>query len=71
MYTDLTPIDQLIYDKCVTLAAYLGEITIPAMQREFCLGHDRAARLMSTMENEGLITPFSTDGAPRKYIGKF
>ncbi len=70
MYTDLSPIDRLIYDKCVTLASILGEITIPAMQREFCLGYDCATRVIDTMENEGVVTPLSTDGSPRKFIPK-
>ncbi len=70
MYTDLSPIDRLIYDKCVTLASMLGEITINAMQREFCLGYACASRMMSTMENEGIITQISADAAPGKSNGK-
>ncbi len=70
MYTDLTSNDRLIFDKCVALAATLGEITIKTLQREFCLVHDCAARMLSTMQNEGIIDPAANEYGPHKYIGK-
>jgi S-DNA-T family DNA segregation ATPase FtsK/SpoIIIE len=58
-----------LYDLTVEYIASMGKASTSMIQRKFRIGYNRAARLMDTMEEEGLIGP--ADGAkPRKVFAK-
>ncbi len=54
-----------MYDQCVAVVAEVGKASTSLLQRRLKLGYNRAARIMDTMEREGVIGP--QDGArPRE-----
>ena len=53
------------YDEAVALVCELGQASISGVQRRLRIGYNRAARIIETMEREGVVGP--ADGAkPRK-----
>jgi S-DNA-T family DNA segregation ATPase FtsK/SpoIIIE len=58
-----------MYDRCVELVIHKGQASTSMLQRAFRLGYNRAARIIDTMEREGLIGPI--DGAkPRQVLSQ-
>lgn len=56
-----------MYDKAVELVMEKGQASTSMIQRVFRIGYNRAARIIETMEREGLIGPM--DGAkPREVL---
>lgn len=55
------------YDEAVAIVCELGTASISGVQRRLRIGYNRAARIIETMEREGLVGP--ADGAkPRKVL---
>jgi DNA segregation ATPase FtsK/SpoIIIE, S-DNA-T family len=46
-----------MYDKCVELVLQKGQASTSMLQRAFRLGYNRAARIIDTMEREGIVGP--------------
>jgi S-DNA-T family DNA segregation ATPase FtsK/SpoIIIE len=56
-----------LYDKAVQLVLERGQASTSMVQRAFRIGYNRAARIVDTMEQEGIVGP--QDGAkPRQVI---
>ncbi|MCC6931694.1 MAG: DNA translocase FtsK 4TM domain-containing protein [Deltaproteobacteria bacterium] len=56
-----------LYDQAVNLVIEKGQASTSMVQRYFRIGYNRAARILETMEKEGLVGP--ADGAkPRQVI---
>jgi S-DNA-T family DNA segregation ATPase FtsK/SpoIIIE len=56
------------YDEAVALVTKTRQASISSVQRHLRIGYNRAARIIETMEREGLIGP--ADGAkPREILG--
>ncbi len=57
------------YDEAVALVCELGQASISMVQRRFRVGYNRAARMIETMEREGIVGP--ADGSkPREVLVK-
>jgi S-DNA-T family DNA segregation ATPase FtsK/SpoIIIE len=57
------------YDEAVALVTESGQASISMIQRRLRIGYNRAARIIETMEKEGLIGP--ADGAkPREVLAR-
>lgn len=55
------------YDEAVALVSEVGQASISMVQRRLRVGYNRAARMIETMEKEGIVGP--ADGAkPREVI---
>jgi S-DNA-T family DNA segregation ATPase FtsK/SpoIIIE len=55
------------YDEAVALVARIGQASISMLQRRLRVGYNRAARMIETMEKEGIIGP--ADGVrPREVL---
>ncbi|MCL4151584.1 UNVERIFIED_CONTAM: hypothetical protein GTU68_013747 [Idotea baltica] len=55
------------YDRAVSLVVEKGQASTSMVQRAFRIGYNRAARILETMEAEGIVGP--ADGArPRKIL---
>ena len=56
-----------LYDQAVALVAEKGQASTSMVQRVFRIGYNRAARILETMEREGVVGP--ADGAkPRRVL---
>lgn len=57
------------YDRAVSLVNEMGQASISMVQRRLRVGYNRAARMIETMEKEGIVGP--ADGAkPREVLGR-
>ncbi|MDR9500377.1 MAG: DNA translocase FtsK 4TM domain-containing protein [Desulfurivibrionaceae bacterium] len=57
------------YDEAVTVVCESGQASISGVQRRLRVGYNRAARIIETMEREGLVGP--ADGAkPREVLAR-
>jgi len=56
-----------LYDEAVRLVMQSGQASVSILQRRLRLGYTRAARIIDTMEQEGLIGPFE-GSKPRRII---
>ena len=57
------------YDEAVAIVAEAGQASISMIQRRLRIGYNRAARMIETMEKEGVVGP--QDGAkPREVLVK-
>jgi S-DNA-T family DNA segregation ATPase FtsK/SpoIIIE len=57
------------YDDAVALVTRSGQASISMIQRHLRIGYNRAARIIETMEKEGLVGP--ADGSkPREVLGR-
>ncbi len=55
------------YDEAVAIVCELGQASISGVQRRLRIGYNRSARIIETMEREGIVGP--ADGAkPRKVL---
>jgi S-DNA-T family DNA segregation ATPase FtsK/SpoIIIE len=57
------------YDEAVAIVCESGQASISAVQRRLRIGYNRAARIIETMEREGIVGP--ADGAkPREVLAR-
>jgi S-DNA-T family DNA segregation ATPase FtsK/SpoIIIE len=56
------------YDQAVELVTRIGHASISLIQRHMRIGYNRAARIIETMENEGLIGPSDGTSRPREVL---
>ncbi|MEN8256624.1 MAG: DNA translocase FtsK 4TM domain-containing protein [Thermodesulfobacteriota bacterium] len=57
------------YDEAVSIVCETGQASISAVQRRLRIGYNRAARIIETMEREGIVGP--ADGAkPREVLAR-
>ncbi len=57
------------YDEAVAIVCETGQASISAVQRRLRIGYNRAARIIETMEREGIVGP--ADGAkPREVLAR-
>ncbi|MEN8256628.1 MAG: DNA translocase FtsK [Thermodesulfobacteriota bacterium] len=57
------------YDEAVSIVCETGQASISAVQRRLRIGYNRAARIIETMEREGIVGP--ADGAkPREILAR-
>lgn len=51
-----------LYHEAVAYVRESGRVSISAIQRKFKIGYNRAARLIETLEENGLVTPMNSNG---------
>lgn len=56
------------YDEAVDLVTRLGHASISLIQRHMRIGYNRAARIMETMESEGLVGASDGTSRPREVL---
>jgi hypothetical protein len=56
------------YDEAVDLVTRLGHASISLIQRHMRIGYNRAARIMETMESEGLVAASDGTSRPREVL---
>ncbi|MGD8960307.1 MAG: DNA translocase FtsK, partial [Desulfobacteraceae bacterium] len=57
------------YDEAVALVTRTGQASISMVQRHLRIGYNRAARIIETMEKEGVVGP--SDGVkPREVLAR-
>jgi recombination associated protein RdgC len=54
--------DDALYPQAVAFVAESGKPSVSAIQRQFKISYDRAARLVEEMERRGLVSPINTSG---------
>lgn len=52
-----------LYDEAVKFVLESRRASISAVQRKLKIGYNRAARMIETMENAGVVTPMNTNGS--------
>lgn len=57
-------------DEAIELALNIGYITITLIQRRFKIGYERAAKIISQMEERKVISPYKEDKARNVLISK-
>jgi S-DNA-T family DNA segregation ATPase FtsK/SpoIIIE len=57
-----------VYDRAVAFVAEAGACSTSALQREFKLGYNRAAKLVERMESEGVVGPCVRAGGKREVL---
>ena len=65
---DLAPVgdgesDEPLYDEAVAFVLESRRASISAVQRKLRIGYNRAARLIETMEEAGVVTPMNSNGS--------
>jgi S-DNA-T family DNA segregation ATPase FtsK/SpoIIIE len=63
-------IDDEKYDEAVALVTRLGHASISLIQRHMRIGYNRAARIIETMEGEGIIGPSDGTSRPREVLAR-
>jgi len=61
-------IDDEKYDEAVALVTRIGHASISLIQRHMRIGYNRAARIIETMETQGLIGPSDGTSRPREVL---
>ena len=51
-----------LYDEAVAFVAQSRRASISAVQRRLRVGYNRAARIIETMEEAGIVSPMATNG---------
>jgi len=51
-----------LYDEAVAFVAHSRRASISAVQRRLRVGYNRAARIIETMEESGIVTPMASNG---------
>jgi S-DNA-T family DNA segregation ATPase FtsK/SpoIIIE len=59
-----------LYEQCVRVVMETGQASVSILQRRMRLGYTRAARIIDTMEQEGLIGPFEGSKARQILIDR-
>ena len=57
------------YDEAVTFVMSQNKVSISSIQRKFRIGYNRAARIVETMEESGIVSPMNSNGS-REIIRK-
>ncbi len=57
-----------MYYKAIEFGESAGEVSISSIQRRFKIGYNKAARIMETMEEDGLVGPPKGAGKPRDFL---
>ena len=52
-----------LYDEAVRFVVESRKASISSLQRKLRVGYNRAARLIETMEEQGLVSPMTNSGA--------
>ncbi|GAB4522486.1 MAG: hypothetical protein OHK0046_35090 [Anaerolineae bacterium] len=60
--------DDALYEEAVELVRRLDKASVSLLQRRLRIGYTRAARLIDTMEAEGIIGPPTEGSKPRKVL---
>jgi recombination associated protein RdgC len=55
--------NDVLFDEAVAYVRESGRASITAVQRQFKIGYNRAARLIERMELENVVTPMNTNGS--------
>jgi S-DNA-T family DNA segregation ATPase FtsK/SpoIIIE len=58
-----------LYTDAVCLARTWGRVSTSKLQQELGIGYNKAARIMTQMEKEGLVGPQEGAGKPRVFLG--
>ena len=61
-------LDDEKYDEAVALVTRIGHASISLIQRHMRIGYNRAARIIETMESQGLIGPSDGTSRPREVL---
>ena len=56
-------IDDDLYNEAVEFVVETRRASISSIQRKFRIGYNRAARLIETMEENGIVTPMNSNGS--------
>ena len=67
--TDHDDYNEPLYDEIVDFAIETGVISVSLLQRKFCLGYNRAARVVDLLEEQGIIGP-QIGSKPREVLVK-
>ena len=52
-----------LYNEAVEFVVESRRASISSIQRKFRIGYNRAARLIETMEENGIVTPMNSNGS--------
>ena len=55
--------DDDLYNEAVEFVVETRRASISSIQRKFRIGYNRAARLIETMEENGIVTPMNSNGS--------
>ena len=55
--------DDDLYDQAVEFVVESRRASISSIQRKFRIGYNRAARLIETMEENGIVSPMNSNGS--------
>ena len=58
-----TDTDDDLYNEAVEFVVETRRASISSIQRKFRIGYNRAARLIETMEENGIVTPMNSNGS--------
>ncbi len=58
-----------LYQKVISWAESVGQVSISSIQRKFKIGYNRAAGLMDQLEEDAMVGPPKGAGKPRDFIG--
>ena len=59
-----------LYDEAVAFVAQSRRASISAVQRKLRIGYNRAARIIETMEEAGLVSEMSSNGSREVLVPK-
>ena len=59
---ETSEIQDPLYDEAVLFVVESRKASISSLQRKFRVGYNRAARLIETMEEQGLVSPMTNSG---------
>ena len=62
-------VDEDLLQRAIELVQSTGSASASLLQRRLRIGHPRAARLMKTMEEMGVVGPPEAAGRTRRVIG--
>ena len=55
--------DDDLYNEAVEFVIETRRASISSIQRKFRIGYNRAARLIETMEENGIVSPMNSNGS--------
>ena len=64
-----TATEDALYDEAVALVAREGKASTSFIQRHLQIGYNRAARIIETMEADGVVSPANRVGRREVLIG--
>ena len=66
---DDDPEQDVLYDEAVSFVIDSRRASISAVQRKLRIGYNRAARMIETMEQAGVVSEMGTNGAREVLVG--